>query len=351
MTSQQFPNLHRAKDFVTRHQVFAYFVLAFAFSWTIWFFLPSLNNTGVFGPPVAAVIISAFVASERVNGSSRRRWTLFVLVFAAALAIWTTLTPGLDTQHTYPDWFSLWFPGAVSSAVIAFILSGPLAARRGVRDLLAPLAQLRNGWLWYLGALLLGPALWLLPVGLDLVLGGQLPSWLRGVPTPGLVASAFIWIVLFGGGLEEPGWRGFALPRLQSRWSPLVASLILGFLWASWHDPEYFTTPGQWDGPGAFAGIFFRLVWNVPLAIIFTWFYNRSGRSGLLAVILLHTSFNTTNALVPMSFQAGALMMGTMWAIAVLMILVSRMWHKAKAGLPGRSTSSGVSPKPQPIVA
>jgi membrane protease YdiL (CAAX protease family) len=143
-----------------------------------------------------------------------------------------------------------------------------------------------------------------------------------------------VWIVLFGGGLEEPGWRGFALLRLQSRWSPLVASVILGLLWASWHDPEYFTSPGMWGGPGAFAGILYRLVWNVPLAIIFTWLYNRSGRSRLLTLIVLHASFNTTTLLVPMSFQAGALLMGTMWAIALVCIVAGRMWRKTQAEVP-----------------
>ena len=137
----------------------AHFALAYAFSWTIFFLLPSINNTGVFGPPVAAVLIAAVIAPAKVHTSRARRWALFALVFAAALAIWVLFMPGLDTQHTYPDWFSLWFPGAVSSAVVAFVVSGPLAGRQGVRDLLAQLANWRDGWRWYVVALLLDPAL------------------------------------------------------------------------------------------------------------------------------------------------------------------------------------------------
>jgi hypothetical protein len=167
----------RTKEFIARHQLIAYFALTYAFSWTIWFFLPQIANTAVFGPPVAAVVISAIIAPEKVNGSSARRWARFALVFAVALAVWVLFTPTLATHTTFPDWYSLWFPGAVSSTVIALFVSGPLSARRGVRDLLAPLGVRRADWYWYVAALLLGPALWLLPVGLDLAFGGQLPPW------------------------------------------------------------------------------------------------------------------------------------------------------------------------------
>jgi membrane protease YdiL (CAAX protease family) len=50
----------------------------------------------------------------------------------------------------------------------------------------------------------------------------------------------FLYNVIYGGLSEEPGWRGFALPRLQAKFSPLVTSLILGVLWAFWHAPVRF---------------------------------------------------------------------------------------------------------------
>src|SRR5947199_3415499 len=47
----------------------------------------------------------------------------------------------------------------------------------------------------------------------------------------------FIFILLFIGLGEEPGWRGFALPHLQARFSPFLASLVLALVWAIWHLP------------------------------------------------------------------------------------------------------------------
>jgi uncharacterized protein len=63
-------------------------------------------------------------------------------------------------------------------------------------------------------------------------------------------AARSVAVFLLGGPLgEEPGWRGFVLPRLQPRFGPLGGTLLLGFLWGCWHLPE-FLTPIEHGGPG-----------------------------------------------------------------------------------------------------
>jgi membrane protease YdiL (CAAX protease family) len=90
---------------------------------------------------------------------------------------------------------------------------------------------------------------------------------------PAYLQALLLTAVIFGG-QEEPGWRGFALPRLEQRHTPLVATLLLGLGWGIWHIPLY--------GPAGF-------VVPLVLAFYYTWLYNKT-RSVLLC-ILLHASF------------------------------------------------------------
>ncbi len=97
---------------------------------------------------------------------------------------------------------------------------------------------------------------------------------------------------------EEVGWRGFALTRLQARYSAGIATGIVGVLWGVWHLPLFFVH----QGPMSMAAIPFW-PWFVGLlgqSFIMTWLFNRSGRS-LLIVALYHIATNGFSALIGVS--------------------------------------------------
>ncbi len=88
---------------------------------------------------------------------------------------------------------------------------------------------------------------------------------------------------------EEPGWRGFALPILQSRYGPAKASLLLGLIWSSWHLP-LFLIQGWTTSP-----FWIYAIIITALSVIITFGYNLSGGS-VIAAILVHNTFNAGGA-------------------------------------------------------
>ena len=122
--------------------------------------------------------------------------------------------------------------------------------------------------------------------------------------------------MLIGGGLEEIGWRGFALPRLQAEYSALTASLLLGVVWITWHAP-LFVVPGAIQtelNPLPF------LIQGLALAVVFTWLYN-STRGSLLLVVLLHGTVNAW--LTSVWFLRAGVSSGTLWLFAGLLGMIA----------------------------
>jgi uncharacterized protein len=137
---------------------------------------------------------------------------------------------------------------------------------------------------------------------------------------------AFASTFILGGPLgEEPGWRGFALPRLQPLHGPLVGSLILGVLWALWHLPLFWS--GVWTPPTIPNMVMFVLM-ITALTVTMTWVFNNA-KGSLLITMLMHASFNTfANKVVAPLFPAPilneyALLPGLIGFGAVALVVVA----------------------------
>jgi uncharacterized protein len=206
----------------------------------------------------------------------------FVLAYAVTWAVWIPRALGVQVGVVGQLW--TWMP-----AVAAFAAAALTGGRAAVVELGRRLVRWRVAWSWY-AVVIVGPAVFSLAVGAMYVLLGG--SWSAALPaaftTPFPSLALFLVILTLTDGLgEEPGWRGFALPRLLERSNPLVASLFLGVLWAGWHLPLVWTEGSSLSGSPVWL-----LFLNLPAtSVLFTWVFLRTRGSVLLAA-LLHGATN-----------------------------------------------------------
>ena len=176
----------------------------------------------------------------------------------------------------------------------AFVVTGATEGREGVHRLLRRIMLWRVKLRWYAFVFLGIPAVVLLSAA---VMPGALASFdASKVPLElvKFVVLGFVYLFIGGPVFEEIGWRGFALARLQPLYGPLLGSVVLGVLWGLWHLP-LFLMP-SWDTPhGSPVDIALFVVLAVANAIVYTWVFNNTKGSVLLA-ILLHGSASFSTA-------------------------------------------------------
>jgi uncharacterized protein len=238
----------------------------------------------------------------------------------------------------------------------AFIVTGVIDGKAGMRQLLRRMGQWRVGIQWYLLVLLGYPVLFLL--GLAVVFGAApFSALLNQWP---LLLTYYLPAVLYGLVFpalgEEPGWRGFALPRMQRMYGPLLASLILGALHALWHLPAYMI-PGAisangWD-PLVFAANSLAIMAST---FVWTWLFNNAKGSVLFAM-LFHSTSNAVSGLIPNFIPANSdpgpfYVFAVMGVAALVVIIITRgrlSYHDPLPAAP--AGDSGPAALPQPVVA
>lgn len=254
---------------VARREVAAFFALTLALSWSMWvpgaLGLIDFGSLGLgiiviggFGPLAAAAIVTW------LGGASLRAWARQVLHW-----------------HVSPRWYL----AAIGIPLLAF--GAASAVYLAVGNAIEPSDVSQQIPIYAL------PLIYVLNMG---------------------------FVFLLGGGQEELGWRGFALPRLLDRFDAVTASLVIGVVWAVWHLPLF-----AMEGSSQFGGPFVPYAISLlALSILFTWLYRTTKRSVLL-VMILHASYNSATVLIPFQpVQTGSvswLLGAVTWVFAIVLMI------------------------------
>ncbi|MFC1922656.1 type II CAAX prenyl endopeptidase Rce1 family protein [Chloroflexota bacterium] len=251
----------------------------------------------------------------------RKTWVFFVLTYAISWLLWLPSVLRSNGYSNLPEIVGL--PGmfaVLGPAIAAFILVGWESGRAGMGRLLRRVIVTGFSKRWWLPTLLLMPLIGLLTAVVMSLLSIETPDWTAPTLLTALVTA--ITILFIGGGLEEFGWRGYALDRMQTGKNAVISSLVLGFFWGLWHLPLFFmegTTQAEAAIP-----IWEFVLQIMVLSVLFTWLYNNTAGS-LLVAIIFHTIGNTTGALLPPYFASELgrwIYFGFLLITAVVVVLI-----------------------------
>jgi membrane protease YdiL (CAAX protease family) len=324
-------------DWIRHHQLISFFVLTFTISWGLLISFGPIYFSGVvlvapllvlslFGPALAGIIVSGVVRPQPKKREPKKRLLSFLLTWLVATPVFLSSPP----PSPAPAGISLGFVvvAAVTALIPAFIVSSAFSATPGVRKCLESLAKPSGSVVWYIVAIFIVPALLGLSILIATLLGSDIPPPRETSDGPW---AALVWLLILALAYrffyanacgEEPGWRGFALPRLQALYSPLTANLILAFFWAAWHLPL-----PQAQGlvnPMAFLEYY---IGTLAHCIIIAWLFNHT-RGSILVAGLVHVSSNVSRLFIPETAEFAFVRP----MFCIVLIVIYRMWKRLPAG-------------------
>jgi membrane protease YdiL (CAAX protease family) len=228
--------------------------------------------------------------------------------------------------------------------VAALIVAAACDGWKGTKALLLRIVKVRVAARWYLIALLLPVCFGLLAVALNLLLGAAFPHSSQWANWP-VIAGGFAIQFLFVGLGEEPGWRGFAIPELQKRYTGIKAALLLGIVWALWHLP-LMGTEFPWTVVPAF------IVSVFAASVVLSWLFNSTGGSVLLCM-LLHATVDALDAGYIFQLFQGSNLLRLWWIYTFVWIggAAFIVWRVGPGlnGWPWASRPSPATDAPEPV--
>lgn len=272
--------------------------------------------------------------SEAPRKTGGVKWVIafFVVTYALTGLLWLPILRAGQSPSKLSNRLELFLLLAtIVPSAVAIILSAVENRGTGVRELLSQFGRWRFGAGWYAYAVLVAPLIAVIVLLVSRAMGGHAPA-------PAAPLQFLIPLAPLG---EELGWRGYALPRLQSRMPSISAALLIGVIWACWHLP-YFAFPDVhplvfWIGFPLFA------VGIIAESVLATWLYNSTHRS-VLATFIFHWSI-TAGSVVPVVPGVAAAIVG---AIVNLIAAAGAVAFGGNALKGFRSAAESRMPRTQP---
>lgn len=229
-------------NYIRRHEILSFIIITYLCSWTIW-----------------GILYSSYIGI--INNSIDKKYVLLFIIL-----------------------------GGFVPSTISMVMTGGLYKRKGLKQLLSRLIKWRFNPVYYIFVIGCIPLIYYISTLIYNTLSNSFQIEFGRQPYS-LLISAILILILAGPLGEEIGWRGFLLPRLQKKLSPLKSSLIIGIVWACWHLPLFFISGTSQYGIPFFVFLMSVIFFSMQI----TWVFNRT-KGSLIFPIIYHTAVNTSSS-------------------------------------------------------
>jgi membrane protease YdiL (CAAX protease family) len=232
----------------------------------------------------------------------------FTAAFALPWAIWGTT---LAEQAGWVGWhlptsLAFWIGLPLATFGTAAVTGG----WRAIRELLSRMIRVRVRPLWWILTLLVTPITAAAALLVGVATGTQM---VLALPLTAILGTLLLdaWMFLLS---EEVAWRGYALPRMEKRMTPLIAALVLGVVWALWHTPLFFIA-GSFQSSVPPVGF---ILSTVATSVTISWIFHRA-RGSVLVAAVFHAVTDVTIASTGVMTSGGTLL----WIFVAAQVIVS----------------------------
>jgi membrane protease YdiL (CAAX protease family) len=171
--------------------------------------------------------------------------------------------------------------------ISALIVTGYFEGKSGLKHYANNLTKIKVKYYWYLLVFFLPIFVYALPILFNIAIGNSSNHDYFNINLWGITLPVVLYNIIFAGFAEEPGWRGFALPKMNQHYKPIISGIIIGFIWAFWHLLFYVLGSRPWS-------TFPQFVFTVTvISCIYTWIYQKTKSIPLM--IIFHVMHNLSN--------------------------------------------------------